>query len=267
MTMTKRPFLLAGTVALMACQLSACGYGWPRASNQYPPSSATRSVAGGALRSPLAADEYIVQSGDSLASIARSKGLSLSDLAAWNNVDVHYGVVPGQLLRTSPPTYRNPVSAAAGSVAYPPSESGGMVGQALPSRTPLQKPVSIASAPGSIEAPPPLAPPPSPPSVSTGPKGVGYSVIAPSATPIIAPEVAAPVTASPPPPPSSPPPPPPAVVAPAPSPAPPITLPAVPQAIAASRPSAALAEAVSAQGWRWPVLGTVVKNYAPANGS
>lgn len=243
--MNKRLLLLCGLTAL----LSACGYGWERESNQYPPSNGNRTLVAGTPRtSPLMPDEYIVEAGESLGSIAARKSLSATDLASWNNLGRDYAIVPGQLLRLSPPSYRNPVSAADGSVAYPASESS-MQGAALPARTPLGKPMQIPVGPGGTATPSATAPAalPSPaPVITTGRNGVGYSAIAPE-TPIIAPAIrpvpAAPMSA------------PAAAVAPAPVMLPPVT---------AATPAPANS---SGSSWRWPVQGTVVKAFAPGVGS
>ena len=242
---------------LLSTQLAACGYGWQREGNQYPPSSANReTVAGGRITSPLMPDEYIVQPGDTVSAIAARKNLNAQDLAGWNNLGQDYAIVPGQLLRLSPPTYRNPVSAAAGTVAYPTAESSGMQGVALPTAAPLGRPVPLG-APTPITAAP--AAPAAPQPATQGRAGVGYSAIAPSAVPIIAPST----RAAPPPAPARP-----MVVMPAPAPtpvAPPATLPPVQQVARPAAPAAS--QAVSEKGWRWPVTGTVVKSYAPSNGS
>lgn len=279
-----------------ASGLSACGYGWQRESNQYPPSSANaQTVQGTAISSPLLPDEYVVQPGDSVYGIAARKGLQPQDLAGWNNLGQDYLIVPGQLLRLSPPAYRNPVSAASGSVPYPANESSAsMQAVPLPSRRPVGAPVPLppSSAPaqsastGEATARPPRltsvieapASQPIPPPVASLPALASVPVIAPAlpgnvivpARPASNPVVALPAGAGAQARPlnSKPAADGPMVVMPqaAPVVAGGATLPPVPQI--GSKPAAsAAANAVSAKGWRWPVIGTVVKSFAPANGS
>jgi lipoprotein NlpD len=277
--------------ALAVSGLSACGYGWQRESNQYPPSSANaQTVQGTAISSPLLPDEYVVQPGDSVYGIAARKGLLPHDLAGWNNLGQDYLIVPGQLLRLSPPASRTPVSAAAGSVPYPANESSAsMQAVPLPSRRPVGAPVPLP--PSQLPSPPaavteaatrpprltrvieapvfaPAATQPEPSSVPVIAPALPDSVIAPNAQsyPIVPLPAGSSAQARPLP--SKRPADGPMVVMPqaAPIVAGAATLPPLPQI--GTKPAApAAANAVSAKGWRWPVIGTVVKSFAPANGS
>ncbi|MBN3804630.1 peptidoglycan DD-metalloendopeptidase family protein [Paraburkholderia sp. Ac-20336] len=62
---------------------------------------------------PVPAGFYRVNPGDTLAGIASAYGHRLQDVAAWNGLVVNAQVVPGQVLRVSPPM-------ASGSVVTPP---------------------------------------------------------------------------------------------------------------------------------------------------
>jgi len=72
----------------------------------------------------------VVQPGDTLYSIAFRNNMDYHDLAAWNHIDSHYTIYPGQRLRIAPatgtsppPTSKRSATAPSVAVARPPSPS------------------------------------------------------------------------------------------------------------------------------------------------
>ncbi|WP_237071773.1 M23 family metallopeptidase, partial [Mizugakiibacter sediminis] len=62
-----------------------------------------RAVAAPVARPAASAGGYVVQSGDTLYSIAFRHGLDYRELARWNGIDAPYTIHPGQALRLTAP--------------------------------------------------------------------------------------------------------------------------------------------------------------------
>lgn len=74
----------------------------------------------GSGRRPRIPDHYIVQSGDTLYSIARGYGLDYRDVARWNAIGSDYRIVVGQRLRLDPPPAGRDASTARAATPRPP---------------------------------------------------------------------------------------------------------------------------------------------------
>jgi lipoprotein NlpD len=103
-------------------------------------------------------EEYIVDSGDTLYSIAWQHGLDIQELAAWNGIKPPYLIRPGQRILLEPPE----------DFAYVPDASGAVKPEPEPpavSTTPLPSEESVDVRSADEPAPPPVtiatAPPPS----------------------------------------------------------------------------------------------------------
>ncbi|EDZ98207.1 Peptidoglycan-binding LysM, partial [Burkholderia sp. H160] len=73
---------------------------------------------------PVPAGYYRVNPGDTLSGIASAYGRRPQDIAAWNALPINASVVPGQVLRVSPPMVSGsvvapPVAVAPGAAAAP----------------------------------------------------------------------------------------------------------------------------------------------------
>lgn len=213
--------------------LTACGYGWQDAPRDYPPSSSRPAQAGSSsigARTPLAADEYIVQPGDTLYSIGFKNQLDYHDLAAWNGIGADYLIRPGRLLRLAPP----PGQAVAAHIE-------GVQTQALGAGS---APLPAVTTPQAISAPTPLM-------IPAAPALPQPTTPAPTALPAQAPMSI------------------PSGIASTPAPAAPGTPLSIPAAGATPATTVAMASrpVASASGFRWPTLGTVIGHFAPAVGA
>ncbi|ULQ46145.1 peptidoglycan DD-metalloendopeptidase family protein [Flagellatimonas centrodinii] len=103
---------------------------------------------------PVAADEYRVQQGDTLYSIAFRNQVDFRELAQWNALANPELIYPGQVLRLKPAATIKPVAPANGDVATAAVTLPPPVGAPRP-----LAPVALGSA-ASASAPPTTAPPP-----------------------------------------------------------------------------------------------------------
>ena len=110
---------------------------------------------------------HVVQRGETLYGIARSNGVDVNALTAWNSLIAGAALREGQVLRLSPPVSAAPAMAASGTTVTPIPSSGVIQGQPLP---------------------PGVAPPILPSVVATlPPAAVGAPVLSPVVTPVEAP--------------------------------------------------------------------------------
>jgi lipoprotein NlpD len=121
--------------------------------------TAARAVPGPAPEAPPAST-YTVKRGDTLHQIALDNGLDYRELAAWNGIENVNRILPGQVLRLSPPG--EPAAAIAS--ATPPAPDGSTGVTTAPLRTP---PPVLESAAGTLPQGPATSP--SPPAVAASP--------------------------------------------------------------------------------------------------
>lgn len=114
-----RQWYLTGTRLLTATVLGVMFSGcttMPWESTPFYNSNApSRSTTLGTV--PVPAGFYRVNAGDTLPAIASAYGRKLQEIASWNGLPINAAVVPGQVLRVSPPM-------ASGSVVTPPVNVG-----------------------------------------------------------------------------------------------------------------------------------------------
>ncbi|KAF1686550.1 hypothetical protein B1992_08005 [Pseudoxanthomonas broegbernensis] len=106
-----------GALVLALLLLAACGKSTVVRS---PSASGTATAAS----QPRPGESVLVKRGDTLYSLARAQGMSVTDLARWNGLQPPYTIYPGQRLRLGPADGKTATAAstrpAAGAATAPP---------------------------------------------------------------------------------------------------------------------------------------------------
>jgi len=175
MTRTIRWLCVLGAASTLTGCAGMLSWDSPSRKTVYtPPPPPTEPVV--VPQRPVGPTDYMVVKGDTLYSIAFRNNLDYRDVARWNDVGPGYLIMPGQVLRLTPPTEPRPVNgeiATAGIDVMGPGKPKPLGGSAMPAPKPLP---TTASADAS-----PLATPASslPPVVASADAGVATVSAAP----------------------------------------------------------------------------------------
>ncbi len=96
----KQGFVLLCVLAMAACQ---SGYQTQKERQQRANRQEASASTTAPVRTPIEADSYVVERGDTLYGISFRAGLNFRDVAVWNGIEDPYTIYVGQRLRLLPP--------------------------------------------------------------------------------------------------------------------------------------------------------------------
>jgi len=97
----KQGFAIFILLGLAACQ---SGYQTQKERQQNAGRQESSASTAAPVRTPIEADSYVVQRGDTLYGISFRAGLNFRDVAVWNGIDDPYTIYAGQRIRLLPPS-------------------------------------------------------------------------------------------------------------------------------------------------------------------